>query len=99
MIIGNTNKFSMPLPDAVTSRSQRIGGAEKAPAAANDRRGASPGRGGEQGGGVRATAAPFDQADASFTNPAQAMTGHPSAAVEALLFALIGQHMQARLSA
>ncbi|WP_353189503.1 hypothetical protein [Pandoraea pnomenusa] len=92
MIIGNT-KQTMQRTAAITAERQRIAG--------NDRRGASPGRGGEDGGGVRATATPFDPANAqrSTTYSAHAMTGPNSAAVDALLFALIAQRMNNRLAA
>lgn len=97
MIIGNTNFFSTQLSAAVTGRPQCVEAAQGSAAAADDRRGASPGRGGVEGGDVRVTAAPFAAADAN-PHSTLAMGGQQSAAVEALLFALIGQHMQARMS-
>lgn len=90
MIIGDT-KQPTQRTEAITAQRQRIGG--------NDRRGASPGRGGEDGGGVRATATPFDPANGHATHSAHAMTGFGSAAVDALLFALIAQRMNNRLAA
>ncbi|QHE92870.1 hypothetical protein PI93_013670 [Pandoraea fibrosis] len=101
MIIGNTKQTMQPVA-AVTAERQRIAAMQRSAAAEDDRRGASPGRGGEEGGGVRATATPTDAAGAhssSHTNSAQAMTGPDSAVVNALLFALIAQRMNTRLAA
>ncbi|MBN4665805.1 hypothetical protein HUS70_17400 [Pandoraea nosoerga] len=101
MIIGNT-KQSTPRPVAVAAKRQRVAAAQRGAAPENDRRGASPGRGGAQGGGVRATATPFDAADVrdvGHTNSGRAMTGPNSADVDALLFALIAQRMDDRLAA
>ncbi|VVE08276.1 hypothetical protein [Pandoraea terrigena] len=101
MIIGNT-KQTMSRPVALSAGQQRIAATQRSAAADNDRRGASPGRGGAEGGGVRATATPTDSAcatRASHTHSAQAMTGPDSAVVNALLFALIAQRMNSRMAA
>ncbi|VVE87273.1 hypothetical protein [Pandoraea bronchicola] len=101
MIIGNT-KQTMQSVVAVAAERQRIAAMQRSAAAEDDRRGASPGRGGAEGGGVRATATPTEAANAHSTgntNSAQAMTGPDSAVVNALLFALIAQRMNARLAA
>ncbi|AJF00241.1 hypothetical protein [Pandoraea apista] len=101
MIIGNT-KQSMQPSAAITAERQRITAMQRSAAAEDGRRGASPGRGGAEGGGVRATATPTDAASAQgtpSTNSAQAMTGPDSAVVNALLFALIAQRMNTRLAA
>jgi hypothetical protein len=101
MIIGNT-KQSTPRPVAAQADRQRVTATQHSAAVDNDRRGASPGRGGAQGGGVRATATPFDAADVrdtGNTNSGRAMTGPHSADVDALLFALIAQRMNNRLAA
>ncbi|BDD93910.1 hypothetical protein OYT13_13610 [Pandoraea sp. XJJ-1] len=101
MIIGNTNQ-TMPRPAALSGGQQRIAATQRSAAAENDRRGASPGRGGAEGGGVRATATPTDSpiaARADHTHSAHAMTGPDSAIVNALLFALIAQRMNSRLAA
>ncbi|VVE56477.1 hypothetical protein PTE30175_04996 [Pandoraea terrae] len=96
MIIGNT-KQSTPLPAAFAARSRCIGEVARSEAAATeDRRGASPGRGGWEGGGERATAAPLPGATATIS--AQEKSGQQSAAIEALLHVLIGQHMHARMT-
>ncbi|VVE61052.1 hypothetical protein PCA31118_00446 [Pandoraea captiosa] len=100
MIVGNT-KQTMHGATAITAERQRIAARQQSAAADADRRGASPGRGGEEGGGVRATATPTEAANArsSNTNSAHAMTGPDSAVVNALLFALIAQRMNTRLAA
>ncbi|AJP57859.1 hypothetical protein UC34_14465 [Pandoraea vervacti] len=101
MIVGNT-KQTMYGAAAITAERQRIAARQQGAAADADRRGASPGRGGEEGGGVRATATPTDAANARSnrnTNSAHAMTGPDSAVVNALLFALIAQRMNTRLAA
>ncbi|VVD96691.1 hypothetical protein PEP31012_01893 [Pandoraea eparura] len=101
MIIGNT-KQTMPHCAALSAGQQRIAAMQRSAAAGNDRRGASPGRGGAQGGGVRATATPTDSNSttrASRASSARAMTGPDSAVVDALLFALIAQRMNSRMAA
>ena len=98
MIVGNT-KQTMYGAIAISAERQRIARRQQSAAADTDRRGASPGRGGEDGGGVRATATPFDPANGHATHSAHAMTGFGSAAVDALLFALIAQRMNNRLAA
>ncbi|VVD67713.1 hypothetical protein [Pandoraea anhela] len=101
MIVGNT-KQTMYGAAAISAERQRISAKQQSAAADTDRRGASPGRGGEEGGGVRATATPAEVANArssSNTHSAQAMTGPESAVVNALLFALIAQRMNNRLAA
>ncbi|VVD85672.1 hypothetical protein PCA20602_01361 [Pandoraea capi] len=100
MIVGNT-KQTMHGAAAISAERQRISAKQQSAAADTDRRGASPGRGGEEGGGVRATATPAEVANArsSNTHSAHAMTGPDSAVVNALLFALIAQRMNNRLAA
>lgn len=100
MIVGNT-KQTMYGAAAISAERQRISAKQQNAVADTDRRGASPGRGGEEGGGVRATATPTEVANArnNNTNSAHAMTGPDSAVVNALLFALIAQRMNNRLAA
>lgn len=101
MIIGNTKQM-MQRTAAIPAGQQRITAVQRSAVAENDRRGESPGRGGAEGGGVRATATPADAThtgSAGNTNSAHAMTGPDSAVVNALLFALIAQRMNARLAA
>lgn len=100
MIVGNT-KQTMHGAAAISAERQRITAKQREAVADTDRRGASPGRGGEEGGGARATATPTDVTNArsSNTNSAHAMTGPDSATVTALLFALIAQRMNNRLAA
>jgi hypothetical protein len=101
MIIGNTKQTMQPTA-AITAERQRIAAMQRSAAAEDDRRGASPGRGGEQGGGVRATATPTEAASTHSnrnTDSTHAMTGPDSSVVNALLFALIAQRMNTRLAA
>ncbi|WP_087687092.1 hypothetical protein [Pandoraea sp. PE-S2R-1] len=98
MIIGITKQTTLGTA-GLTASQQRVRAMQRSAAAQDDRRGASPGRSGEDGGGVHATATPFGTAGTQRTNQALAMTGPTSAAVEALLFALIAQRMNTRLAA